>query len=123
MRSLGSLTSMPRMGAVISRNVRFTYRGNRMIPFVHYDPNDTAAYAADRTTIRLLLAMSVQLRLKRRHIDFTAAFLHERYAGPTPLFIKPIPNFDGSQAHPCTAAQVNQTCMELPIAQKFSAKG
>eukprot|EP00171_Calliarthron_tuberculosum_P003832 IDg3832t1 len=25
-------------GAVISRKVRFTYPGNRMIPFVHYDP-------------------------------------------------------------------------------------
>lgn len=34
-----------------------------------------------------------------RHVDFTEAFLHEEYDGPTTLYFQLIPEFDGNSRH------------------------
>lgn len=46
-----------------SRNgykARFSYPVNRLSPYVHYNPEDMAAYSADRYSARLLLELSAQ---------------------------------------------------------------
>lgn len=44
----------------IDRKARSSVRGDRMQPYLHYDPNHTASYMAEKTTIRTLLAIAAR---------------------------------------------------------------
>lgn len=71
-----------------------------MRPNVHFNPSDTAAYMADRSTIRLILALAACENKYLDHIDIDSAYLHEPYDDPTPLYVRQPERFDGSFKHP-----------------------
>ena len=58
---------------------RCSIRGDRMTPHIHYDPDTTATYMADRTTVRTMFAIAASMNMKIEHFDITGAYLHEEY--------------------------------------------
>ena len=54
-------------GHIEERKARCAVRGDLMKPNMHFDPNNTATFAADKTSIRLLLAHAAAHRLHRAH--------------------------------------------------------
>lgn len=57
------------------------------------------------------------------HIDITAAFLHERYEGSVPLYVRPIQDFDGNPIRKDTVLQVKEIFMELKMHPKDTLDG
>lgn len=53
-----------------------------------------------------MLALDVHRSMILRHVDITAEFLHERYAGAAPLFIEHIPEFIWRRASRTMVLQV-----------------
>lgn len=74
---------------------RFNYTEHRLDLYVHYEPNHLASYATDIASIRLAIAISVIRSICLRHANLKEKFVHENYTSPWPLFMKPIPSFDG----------------------------
>ena len=72
---------------------------------VHYDPDSTTTYTADKATVRLLLAIAATFELQLDHLDITAAYLHEKFAqtGTEKVYVKQFARFDGSIKHSATA--------------------
>ena len=70
-----------------------------MKPGLHYDPNHTTTYTADRTTQRLLIAIHATTKYPLEHFDIKSAYLHEQYQHTKPIYVKQMPRFDGSQKH------------------------
>ncbi len=66
--------------------------------------------------MRVMLAISARQKLMPYHIDLTSAFLREDYNGPQLLFMKPLPNFDGTPIHPGKIAIVVDTILGTPRA-------
>lgn len=89
-------------GNICKRKARCAIRGDLMLPSIHYNPNNTASYTADRTAVCCLYACSAALNLKMEHFDITAAYLHEDFRHCTPIYVKRYPNFDGSFIQPTT---------------------
>lgn len=48
---------------------RFSYSDNRLLPSIHYDPAELAAFAADRAAVRMLLALSVAKDMTAYHTE------------------------------------------------------
>lgn len=87
-------------GQVIGFRARIVYPGNRLISGLHYDPKETATYAADRDSVRFVIAIASQCNHRLYHVDLKSAFLHERFKGKVPLYLQPLLNFDGSTTQP-----------------------
>lgn len=66
-----------------------------MRPIEHYDPNKTAAIAADKTSVRLILEMVVQTKQNLRHLDTSSAFTAEEYEHNKPVYVRQQPRLDG----------------------------
>ena len=94
-----------RRGEITGYKARFAFPGNRLQPGIDYNPEQLSVYTADRDTIRLLLAVVAQRKMRVYHIDLTSAFLHERYEGP-PLYLWPTAGFNGSPTHSGKAARL-----------------
>ena len=58
---------------------RCSIRGDRMTLRIHYDPEKTATYMADRTTVRIIFAKAASMNMEIEHFDITGANLHEEY--------------------------------------------
>lgn len=88
-----------------------------MIPCLHYDPENTTKYMADKTTVRLLFATASH-RLHIEHIEIEAAYLHDKFAhnGRKPLYVRQYPRFDGSLKHPCRAGRLEKNLYGTPSA-------
>lgn len=71
-----------------------------MAPHIHYDPDNTASYAADKSTIRTLLCLAAASGTPLRHIDISSAFTAERYAYEKPVYVRQIHQFDGTLKYP-----------------------
>ena len=50
-----------------------------MTSHIHYDPEKTATYMADRTTVRTIFATAASMNMEIEHFDITGAYLHEEY--------------------------------------------
>ena len=48
---------------------RCSARDDKMIPHVHFNPEKTVTYMADKTTVRLLFAMAASFNMFIEHID------------------------------------------------------
>ena len=54
-----------------------------MEPNVHYDPEKTATYMADRAAIQKLFALAASRNMAIEHFDITGAYLYEKYQHKT----------------------------------------
>ena len=70
-----------------------------LVPGVHYDPDQTTTYMAEKTSVRLLLALCAAKNWVIEHFDITSAYLHERYTHSTPVFVQQPCRFNGSPKH------------------------
>jgi len=70
-----------------------------MRPHLHYDPSKVATYMADKTCVRTVLALAAAQDLILGHMDITGAYLHEKYAHTTPVYVWQPKRFDGSYKH------------------------
>ena len=50
-----------------------TVRGDMMVPSVHYDPDQTTTYMAEKTSVRLLLSLCAAQNWVIEHFDITSA--------------------------------------------------
>ena len=67
-----------------------------MVANVHFNPQHTAAHTADKSVVRLLLALTASLQLKIEHFDIKSAFVVQVRK---PVYIRQHPRFDGSFKH------------------------
>lgn len=77
-------------GKVAVFKARIVARGNE---YVHYD--DTYSPVANATSIKMLLAIAVSLKLHLRQVDFKSAFLHaKRDKTMKKIYMRPPPGVD-----------------------------
>ena len=74
--------------------VRCSYRGDKLKPELHFDAENIAVHAVDRTTMCLLFGICAQIDLDMYCIDFSSSFVPETYTGDVPLYMKITRNFD-----------------------------
>ena len=86
-------------GNILQRKARCNLRGDLMKPGLHYNPEHTTTYTADRTTQRLLIAIHATTNYPLEHFDIKSAYLHEQYQHTNPIYVKQMPLFDGSHKH------------------------
>ena len=89
-------------GKILERKARCAVRGDRMIPNLHFDPNQVTTYVAERPTVRILFCLAAAQGLSIEQFDIHSAFLHEPYTYDRPVYIRQYPRFDGSLKHPGT---------------------
>lgn len=70
-----------------------------MIKDIHFTAYQLATYMADKTTVRLVFALSVRFQLKQGILDIKCAFPHEKTHSPETTFVLKPPLFDGSLKH------------------------
>ena len=95
------------------------YRGNQLIPSLHYDADNVAMHTVGRATMRLLCAVSVQLGLDMYHANLKSAFLHEDYTGQVPLYMEIPPHFDGTHINPGKVARIIKNIFGTPQPPKI----
>lgn len=110
-------------GNIAAHKARFAYPGHRLKAGIHYNPNSLATYAADRDTIRLVLALATEHGLDLNHIDLESAFIQEDYNGDTVLYLSAIPNFDGTPRHPGKVAVIAKNLYGTPDACRIYSDG
>ena len=110
------------VGAVKGHKARVSYPGNILEPGYHFDPAQLSVHAADRDSVRLVLALAAELRWDIRHVDLTSAFLHERYKGPR-LFLEVPRSFDDVPPPRDTVLEVVGNMYGLQAAPKRYADG
>lgn len=54
---------------------------------------------AEKTTVRLLLALAALQKWKMKHLEIQSAYFYERYKHDRPVYIMQHPRFDSSFAH------------------------
>lgn len=64
--------------------------------YVQNNPEHTAAYTAEKTTVRLILSLKAACRLYYDQFDIKSAFVHEDYGYRNIVLIKRIQKFDGT---------------------------
>lgn len=64
-------------GIIAAYKARCAARGDKMIKYKHYDPEEVSTYTTDKTTIRFLLSLAANKNIKLEHYDITSAFTHE----------------------------------------------
>jgi len=83
----------------VTRKAQCSVRGDLMRPHLHYDPSKVATYMADKTCVRTVLALAAAQDLILGHMDITGAYLHEKYAHTTPVYVWQPKRFDCSYKH------------------------
>ena len=86
-------------GVLLERKARCALRGDLMVANVHFNPQYTAAHIADKSVVRLLLALTASLQLKIEHFDIKSAFVQKPYKFKKLVYIRQHPRFDGSFKH------------------------
>lgn len=76
-----------------------------MIAGKHYNPQHTASYMADKTTVRLLFSLTSALNLSIDHFEITSAYIHEPYQHTKPVYVKQLSRFNGKLKHPGRGGQ------------------
>lgn len=87
-------------GRIAQRKARCSVRGDQFRPHQHYDPDRTAAYAADKTSIRVLIAIAAAKRQPLRAFDISSAYTAEQYTHDRPVYVTQHPLFNGTMMHP-----------------------
>ena len=95
---------------------RCSIRGDRMTPHKHYDPEKTATYMADRSTIRTMFAIAASYNMQIEHFDITGAYLHETYQHNRKVFVWQPKRFDGSYKHTASHGQLKGNVYGTPAA-------
>lgn len=110
-------------GDIMRRKARCNVRGDKMIPHLHYDPMHTTAYMADKSTIRLILAMAAHHGYAQEHFDINSAYLHENYKHKTAVYIQQMPKFDGTLTHPGQVGKLKGNLYGTPPAAHYYFMG
>lgn len=110
-------------GRLIGFRARIVYPGNRLISGLHYDARDTATFSADRDSLRIVIAIAAQKGYELYHVDLKSAFLHERFKGKTPLYLQPLPTFDGTTCDPAFVLMLSANLYGTPQACKVYVTG
>ena len=110
-------------GTVTDRKARCAARGDRMTPGTQYDPEQVTNYMADKTTVRLLLAIAASQNWPLEHMDISSAYLHEMFPQTKPVYIKQHPRFDGTLKHPGKAGILMRNIYGTPQAARIYHNG
>ena len=110
-------------GNIIGYTVRCSYRGDKLIPDLHFDAENIAVHSVDRTTMRLLFAVCAQMDLNMYHIDLTTAFLRERYQGTVLLYMEIPQHSNRTLRHPGKVSKVIKNIFGTPQAPKIYLEG
>lgn len=86
-------------GVIIQRKARCTLRGDLMIPYVHFDPAQTSAHMADRTSIRTIIAFAAASGYHLEHFDISSAYLHENASPCQCVYVEQPARFNGNLKH------------------------
>lgn len=70
-----------------------------MKPGLHFNPEHRTTYIADGTPKRLLIALHAAFQLLLEHFDIKLAYLHETSQHNKSIYVKQIPQCDGSFLH------------------------
>lgn len=84
---------MTEYGHITGHKVRLRFPGNRLLSHVNYDPQALAVHATYRASVRLVIALAVTHGILLKHVDISAAFIHEKYVGHEPIYVEHIPTF------------------------------
>lgn len=69
-------------------------------PHIHYNPEHTAAYAVDKTTLRVLYTIAASQQIPIAHLDIKSAFTAEACQHHKPVYIHQLPRADRTITHP-----------------------
>lgn len=100
--------------SITEPKARCSVRGDLMKPNVHYNPEHTASHMADKTTVRLLLAIKAAANLPSEHFDIKTAFIHENYKHKNLVYVRQHARFDGSYSHPGKGGQLIKNLYGTP---------
>lgn len=70
-----------------------------MVPGFYYDLKITASYSIDRSTIHLLIVLSVTQNRKLKYLDITSVYTSENYENSN-IFVCQMPCWNGKYLHP-----------------------
>lgn len=63
-------------GSITSYKSLCAARGDKLVKFKHYDPEEVITFTTDKTMIRFLLSLVAKKYIKLEHYDITSAFTH-----------------------------------------------
>lgn len=90
----------------LQRKARCSIQGDLMHPDIHYDPDETSTYIADKSTVRLLFSLATAGSIHMEQMDLTGAYLHERYEHPRLVYIWQLQRFGRTYKHAARAGQL-----------------
>lgn len=87
-------------GKNIKRKACCDIRGEVMMPGLHFDPANTAAYSVDKTSIPILSTLATARGHLLLHLAVPAGFTTEAYKLDKPIYVKQMARADNSLTHP-----------------------
>lgn len=84
---------------LLKRKNQRALRGDFMIPFVHFDPDQTTAPMVNASSVRLLFALKAMHNLQMEHFDITGAFLHQAFGYEQTVYVNEMCRADQSFKH------------------------
>ena len=103
-------------GNIIRRKARCTVRGDRMQPYIHFNPDRVTTYTAERPSIRTIMCLAAAYNFKTDHFGISSAFLQERYEHHKPVYVSQLPRFNGKYQHKCRAGKLKGNLYGTPPA-------
>ena len=110
-------------GTILQRKARCNIRGDLMKPGIHFNPQHTTTYTADRSTQRLLFALHANNKMPIEHFDIKSAYLHEKFQYHKPVYVTQMPKFDGSYRHNSTYRRLRGNLYGSPPAAYYYNRG
>lgn len=109
--------------AVNEHKARCSVRGDLMKPHVHFNPAHKASHMADKSSVRLLLALNAAGNLKCEHLYITSAYIHEKYQHSKPVYVKQHPRFNGKLKHMGSGGLLVKNLYGTPSGGYYYVKG
>lgn len=73
-------------GSFDRTNARSYIRDDIMLPGIHYDSSNTAAYTIVKSTVRIIYALTARRCHLLRHLDINSTFTNKGYRHTRPFF-------------------------------------
>lgn len=70
-----------------------------MRPNIPYNPNQTSAFAVEKSTIRTLYAIAAARGFPLLHLNIKSAFTTEPYEHDRPVYVRQMPRFNSQLTH------------------------
>ena len=105
-------------GHFVKRKAPCTARSDTLVPHVHYHPDRTTTYMADKSSVCLLFAIAAFQNPHIELIDIEAAYLHVKvyHIGLQPVYVRQHPRFGGTYKHACKRGKLIKNLYDKPQA-------